>query len=959
MAAGVPRFGVLGPLVLERDGQSVPLPSGHRRSLLALFLMSGGVPLSRDRLIDELWGEGQPASAVSALHVHLSKLRELLGDLVVREPAGYSLRQGMFELDCRRFDTLVQEARSDPSQARARLREALGLIRGEPLCDVACEGSIAEWRRALEEKRLQALSLRIEVDLAAGAAGELVAELESLVSAHSFEERLWGQLMLALYRSDRQADALDAFARARRGLATELGLEPGEQLVRLHNRMLEHDASLLLTPIDDPAVASDPATDLLAPTAAASTSPTSSLPGMVTKLIGRQPELAVLQGLLADSEVRVVTLIGPGGVGKTRLALELARRVEAEYRDGAVLVRLERLTDPALVAAEVASALGHHDGTDGPGADGLGRYLRDRELLLIVDNFEHLVPAAVLISELIELAPRIQLVVSSRTALRIRGERMFVVEPLELPTGGSEDEIVQSPAVQLFVHRARAADLELRFEPAEHRTVAAICRALDGLPLAIELAASRCHLLTPAQIHEQLSRPLSIGERGLRDLPDRQQSLHATIAWSYELLAASAQEVLRGASAFLGGFTLAALGAVIGRAPVADLSELQEASLVRRQADTGRFELLELVRAFSLDECRGAGESVNVGARHRRYFAEMVAPVSAAFDSGSAVGELSAPLRADHANLRAAFADAIEEGDQESAVGLALGLRPLWIAGNLRQESGELAERLLDRFSIPGQQELALLRIVAALEHPVARWQRRFAERAAELGDQEALGVATTQLFAEAINARDRQEIHRLRPALLGLIAPETGPRVLGWVHYSLWADAYIDGRFEEAYEHCSSCADLAAEIGHKYMLVCALEGRLLARSALSGEITQPELAEVIELARQHGVHSVAVAALWFVARYAAGVEPGSAAGWLALAERIQTESDTATSLEEVLREETMAVLGISDLGPLLSAAPPFDPATALDEAAGWVASRSSTETAPRERLAEFATPNG
>jgi hypothetical protein len=322
------------------------------------------------------------------------------------------------------------------------------------------------------------------------------------------------------------------------------------------------------------------------------------------------------------------------------------------------------------------------------------------------------------------------------------------------------------------------------------------------------------------------------------------------------------------------------------------------------------------------------------------------------------VGELSARLRADHANLRAAFADAIEEGDQESAIRLALGLRPVWIAGNLRQESGELADRLLDRFPIPGEQELALLRIVAALEHPVAKWQRRFAERAAELGDQEALGVATTQLFAEAINARDRDEIHRLRPVLLGLIAPGTSPRVLGWVHYSLWADAYIDGRFEEAQEHSSSSAELAAEIGHKYMLVCALEARLLARSALSAEITQPELAEVIELARQHGVHSVAVAALWFVARYAAGVDPDTAAGWLALAERMQTESDTATSLEEVLREETMAVLGITDLGPLLSAAPRFDPATALDEAVAWVASRSPDETAPRERLAQFAVPS-
>jgi predicted ATPase/DNA-binding SARP family transcriptional activator len=952
---GICRFGVLGPLTLERDGQAVRLPSGHQRSLLALFLMAGGVPLSRDRLIDELWGERQPASAVSALHVHLSKLRDLLGDLVVRETAGYSLRAAEIELDCWRFDALVDKARSEPGQARALLGEALGLVRGEPLCDVACEGSVAQWRRALEEKRLQALLWRVEADLAAGAAGELVAELEWLASAHPFEERLWGQLMLALYRCGRQADALDAFARARRGFAGELGLEPGEQLARLHTRMLEHDDSLLLAAAGEGAATADLAAHR---PVHVPKPPASNLPGAVTKLIGREPELAALQALLTDPHVRVVTLIGTGGVGKTRLSIELARRLEAEYRDGAVLVRLERLTDPALVAAEIAGALGHRAGTDGPGADGLVRYLRDRELLLVIDNFEHLLSAAVLVSELIELAPRIRVLVSSRTALRIRGERLFAVEPLELPTGGSEDEIARSPAVALFVHRALAADPDLRLELDDRRILAAICRALDGLPLAIELAASRCHLLTPAQIHEQLSRPLAIGERALRDLPDRQQTLHATIGWSYELLTASAQAALRGAGVFLGGFTPAALQAVIGRTPGTELSELREASLVRRQTDAGRFELLELVRAFALDACRDTGEAADIHARHRHYFAELVAPVSAAFEGGSsAFGEQSGPLWADHANLRAAFADAVGEGDQESATGLALGLRPLWIAGNLRQESGELAERLLNRFSIPGEQELALLRIVAALEHPAAKWQRRFAERAAELGDQEALGVATTQLFAEAVNACDREELRRLRPVLLGLIAPGTSPRVLGWVHYSLWGEAYIDRRFEPAYEHARACVELAAEIGHEYMHLCALEARLLARSAVSREITQPDLAEVIELARRHGVHSVAVAALWFVARYAAEVDPETAPRWLALAERIRTELDTARSLEDVLREETMVVLGITDLGPLLAAAPPFDPTTALDEAAVWVSSRSPAEIAPREHVAQVASP--
>ncbi len=919
MAVGAFRFGILGPLTLERDGRSLPLPTGHPRSLLVLLLMAGRGYLSRDRLIDELWGEHPPASAVSALHVHLSKLRDLLGDLVVREPAGYTLQAGAFELDCDRFDALVNEARSRPDHARARLQEALGLFRGDPLCDVVCEGSIAQWRRALEEKRLQAQLLRIDADLAAGAAAELVPELEALASAHPFEEHLWGQLMLALYRSGRQADALDAFARARRTLATELGLEPGAQLARLHAQMLEHDRSLLLTSAGG-GDAAGPGTDR---PDRARTPPASRLPAAATKLIGREWELAALKRLLADPDVRVVTLIGTGGVGKTRLCLELARAVEAGYADGAVLVRLERLTEPALVAAEIASALGQRDGTDGPGADALGSYLRDRELLLIVDNFEHLLPAAVLVSELAELAPRIRVLVTSRAALRIRGERLFAVGPLGLPTGATEAEIAQSSAVQLFLDRALGADPELRLDQAGPQAVAAICTALDGLPLAIELAAARCDLLTPAQIHEQLSRPLLIGARALRDLPDRQQTLRATISWSYELLSGPARSVLRAAGAFLGGFTLTALEAVVGWRPDTELPELREASLVRRQVDPGRLELLELVRAFALDECEEVGEASAVRGRHRRHFAELVAPVTAAFDGGAAAGALSAPLRADHANLRAAFTDAVEQGDEESATRLALGLRPLWIAGNLRQESSEVADRLLGRFSIPGTDEMALLRIVAALEQPAARWQRRFAERAAELGDQEALGVATTQLFAEAINARDREEMDRLHPTLESLIADGAPPRVLGWVHYCLFTEAYIDGHFESAYQHACTSVEKASEIGHEYMLACALEARLLAGSAVSGMISQPELSEVIEHARRHGVHSVAVAALWFVARYAAGIEPDRALRWLALAERIRTEFDTGPSEEEVLRAETMAALGIADLAPLLDAASP------------------------------------
>ncbi len=267
-----------------------------------------------------------------------------------------------------------------------------------------------------------------------------------------------------------------------------------------------------------------------------------------------------------------------------------------------------------------------------------------------------------------------------------------------------------------------------------------------------------------------------------------------------------------------------------------------------------------------------------------------------------------------------------------------------------------MAERLLERFSIPGEQEMALLPSVAALEHPAAKWQRRFAERAAELGDQEALGVATTQLFAEAINARDRDEMARLRPILV--VPDRPGDQPPGARLGSLLAVWRGVRRRSLRVSPTNTRVDVRSattEIEHNYMLACALQARLLAGSAASGEIAQPELAGVVELALGHGVHSVAVAALWFVARYAVAVDRDSARRWLALGERISRELDTAPSLEEVLRDETMAALEITNLATLVAAAPAFDPTTALDQAAAWVASRSPSEIAPRDHVARIS----
>ncbi len=570
-----------------------------------------------------------------------------------------------------------------------------------------------------------------------------------------------------------------------------------------------------------------------------------------------------------------------------------------------------------------------------------------------MDNFEHLLPAAVLIADLLAMAPRITVLVSSRTLLRIRGEQLFEVEPLELPAADDEEAASESAAVQLFLQSALATNRRLQIDHTLTMTVASICRAVDGLPLAIELAASRSGSLSPSQIADQLAKPLSIGEYALRDLPDRQQTLQATIQWSYDLLPPAAQAVLQCASIFLGGFTAAALAAVVGEAMQAQLDELLDASLARRQAAADRFELLELVRAFALDELERSEREAEIRARRRAYFATLVSAAAAAFDRGGAPGELAAPLLADHANIRAALEDAIETGDEESAVKLALGMRPLWLAGMLRQESQELVDRLLERFSIPGDQEIALLRAPAFLDYtPGSKsWHRRLAARAAEVGDQEAVATATGNLFGLALNRQDRDEMKRLRPELLALLTPDTSAKATGWIHYFLALDAYVHGRYEAACEHAALSAEKAEEVGHEFMLASAVGARVMAQSARDGVMRQPDLVEALDLMRRPSIPPLAAFALWLVARYAASVAPDAAGRWLAHAERIVLALDSELWPESVLRDETLAVLQIDDLSPLLEATPQLDHAVALAEAAAWLADRDPEEKAPRGAL--------
>jgi DNA-binding SARP family transcriptional activator len=402
---------VLGPLDACIDGAWVSLGAPKQRALLVHLLLHANKAVSIERLIDELWPVEPPETARHAIQVYVSRLRKALGspERIAARSNSYAMRLEPGELDLDRFRSLVEEARAqlgeEPAAAARALREALSLWRGRALADLDSEPAVRDVVLDLEEERLEATELRIEADLAVGRHADLVPELERLLAEHPAREALYGQLMLALYRSGRQADALDVYRRARTRLMEELGLEPSPKLRALQAAVLRQDSSLVLDPPEVRA--------------------RRHLPVQPNALIGRERELAELTELVASGGVRLVTLTGPRRVGKTRLAIAAAERLAASFPDGVWFVELASVRDAGDVVPAIAHALGLQD-------EGrrLEDALRDKELLLVLDPFDRLSDAARVLSSLARAAPRVKLLVTSREPLNLYGEHQYDVPPV-------------------------------------------------------------------------------------------------------------------------------------------------------------------------------------------------------------------------------------------------------------------------------------------------------------------------------------------------------------------------------------------------------------------------------------------------------------------------------------------------------------------------------------------------
>ncbi|WP_381552517.1 BTAD domain-containing putative transcriptional regulator [Streptomyces eurythermus] len=735
------RFGVLGPLtVWDDEGVAVRVPEAKVRALLADLLAHDGGPVSADRLIDDLWGDRPPGRPAGALQAKVSQLRRVLGrDRVELQPAGYRLRlDGTDEVDAVRFRELVDRARAveAPDDRAALLTEALGLWRGPAYADFADQEFARAAAQRLTDQRLSVLEEQAEARLAAGEHVLLAGELADLVARHPLRERLRALQIRALYAAGRQSEALAAYEDLRARLVTDLGVEPSPELAALHQAVLRQDPALTVAPRPAEAAPREPEAPAPPPKAAAPPAPApSNLPASLTPLIGRRDALDRVTGLLGAT--RLVTLTGPGGVGKTRLAVAAADALlgdasASELPDGAWFVEFSGVRGGAVadLAQVVAASLGISDhapsavpvsgtGTRSP-AHHLAAVLRDRRTLLVLDNCEHVVDAAAeLTTLLLRTAPGLRVLATSQEPLGLPGEEVFLVEPL--PT---------DDAVRLFTQRAAAAAPGFSLAPdacddSERAAVTEICRRLDGIPLALELAATRVRALGVRELAARLGDRFQLLTSGRRGAPERQQTLRAVIDWSWELLSAPERIVLRRLAAFSDGCDLKAAEAVcagdgVASAEVPDLvTRLVDRSLVVVVAGpTGpRYRLLESVAAYATERLH---EMEDLAAVRDRHLGHYLALAERAEPELRGPGQRSwlARLDAESGNLRSALDEAVRRaaaGDPDQAARLATALAWWWLLRGRLAQARRSLRAVLDTTPAADRRELTLLHTAFAL----------------------------------------------------------------------------------------------------------------------------------------------------------------------------------------------------------------------------------------------------
>ena len=652
---------MLGPVELRAGtGTAVPVAGARLRTLLILLALDAGRAVSTDRLVDGVWGADPPGSAAGALQALVSRLRRAAPGLAIAvTPSGYRLDLERDRVDAHRFARLVAQGHTD---------EALALWRGPTeFPDVARAEAVR-----LDELWLTARLEAAEARLRAGGDADLVGELEALVAKHPLHEPLAALLMRALIAAGHPGRALTVFERIRAELAGALGADPSADLAALHVETLrgQHRRAR------------------------------GNLPAGVSSFVGREVDLRAVRGLVGAH--RLVTLTGPGGSGKTRLSVEAGQTLTASHPDGVWRVELAPISDPAEVPQAIMTALqlrsqlvisrpvGGQANESAPPLTRLTDALAGKELLLILDNCEHLIGAAAEVADaVLRSAPGLRLLATSREPLGIPGEQLWPVEPLALPP--TEAQAASYPAVRLLLDRAVAARPGFVLDPRTTGPVVGICRALDGMPLAIELAAARLRTLPVDVLASRLADRFRLLTNGSRTALPRHQTLRAVVDWSWDLLDDAERALWRRFAVFHGGADVTAVEQVC-EADVDLLGALVDKSLLVLAGD--RYRMLETIREYGLERLAEAGESERLRVAHARYLLALADTAEPELRRNDQLTWLRR-LGTEHDNLHAAIRAAIEAGDARTATALTARLGWYWWLRGYRAEGCGLAREVL------------------------------------------------------------------------------------------------------------------------------------------------------------------------------------------------------------------------------------------------------------------------
>ncbi|MEU6744412.1 BTAD domain-containing putative transcriptional regulator [Streptosporangium sandarakinum] len=687
------RVGLLGPFeVRNGDGAVVEVPGTRLRALLAVLALEPGRVVTRSRLVDWIWGRRPPADEVNALQALVSRLRRVLPDGVIEaDSGGYRLAVAPDAVDVCRFERLAAQARAAGPAARADLlRSALALWRGTALEDVGLRDSDAFDAAVtrLEELRVAALGDRVEADIRLGRGSELVSELTGLVAAYPLREGLVAALMRALAETGRAAEALTVYQRTRERLAEELGADPSAGLSALHTALLRGELG------------------------ERAESRRTNLRAELTSFVGRDDDVSAVAGLTGRH--RLVTLTGAGGSGKTRLATETARTMLAGLPDGVWLVELAPVPAGGDPAQAALTAIGLRDqgllggARGGEPVDRLIAAVRERAALLILDNCEHVIEAAAAFADrLLGECRSLRILATSREPLGITGEVLWQVEPLALPAKeAGPSEAGASPAVRLLRDRAGLVRKDVGADAHTLSAMARICRALDGMPLAIELAAARLRTMSVDQLAHRLDDRFRLLTGGSRTALPRHRTLRAVVDWSWDLLTEAERRVLRRLSVFSGGASLEAAERVCGDETLAGeqvldlLTALVEKSLLLAEGDGApRYRMLGTIGEYAAHRLAEAGETERTRRAHLACFTEL-AETAEPHLRGAGQLEWLAVLRAEHDNIAAALRRAIAEGWAEEAMRLVSAVGWYWFLSGHRAEGAELS---VAAASLPGE----------------------------------------------------------------------------------------------------------------------------------------------------------------------------------------------------------------------------------------------------------------